>query len=263
MALIQCDFFAETLGLSTSMTVILPQPTQGQIGLTGAAGEGRHPTLWLLHGMSDDHTIWQRRTAVERYVAPMGLAVVMPRVARSFYCDMHAGPRYWSFISEELPAVARGFFPLSAERERNFVAGLSMGGYGAMKLALSHPDRFAAGATLSGALDVATVAETLNAGREQEWQRIFGPLSEVRGSPNDLFALAERVAAAGPRPRLYCWCGVDDGLYASNVRFRDHLAGLGLPLTYEEGPGGHTWDQWDSGLRRVLAWLDLGVAPGL
>lgn len=261
MALIHCDFFAETLGLSTSMAVILPQPTQGQIGLAGAAGEGRHPTLWLLHGMSDDHTIWQRRTAIERYVAPMGLAVVMPRVARSFYCDMHAGPRYWSFISEELPALARRFFPLSEAREQNFVAGLSMGGYGAMKLALAQPDCFAAGATLSGALDVATVAETINSDRAAEWVRIFGPLEQVRGSGNDLFALAEQAAAGGLCPRLYCWCGVDDGLYASNVRFRDHCAKLGLPLTYEEGPGGHTWDKWDTGIRRVLEWLDLGVAP--
>lgn len=93
----------------------------------------KHPTLYLLHGLSDDHTIWLRRTSIERYVASMGLAVVMPAVHRSFYTDMDKGYRYWTFISEELPALARSFFPLSDKREDNFAAGLSMGGYGAFK----------------------------------------------------------------------------------------------------------------------------------
>ena len=125
MALIQCDFFSESLGFSTSMNVILPQPARE-----------RYRVLYLLHGMSDDHTIWCRRTSIERYVDPLGLAVVMPAVHRGYYTDMAAGYRYWTFISEELPALARSFFPLSHKREDTFVAGLSMGGYGAFKLAL-------------------------------------------------------------------------------------------------------------------------------
>jgi len=130
MALIHCDFFSEALGLSTSMCVILPEPARGQIGMPGSERQpsGPHPVLWLLHGLSDDHTIWQRRTSIERYVAERGLAVVMPAVARSFYTDMAHGLPYWTFISEELPAAARSFFPLSPAREDNFVAGLSMGG---------------------------------------------------------------------------------------------------------------------------------------
>lgn len=99
-----------------------------------------HPTLYLLHGLSDDDSIWLRRTSIERYVAQMGIAVVMPQVHRSFYTDMAAGGQYWTFISEELPALARSFFPLSAKREDNFVAGLSMGGYGALKLGLRKPE---------------------------------------------------------------------------------------------------------------------------
>jgi S-formylglutathione hydrolase FrmB len=137
MALIHCNFFSEVLKLSTSMYVILPQRTQNQIGMQGTVKKDKHPTLYLLHGLSDDHTIWLRRTSIERYVANLGLAVVMPEVHRSFYTDMVNGYNYWTFISEELPEIARSFFPLSDKREDNFVAGLSMGGYGAFKLALS------------------------------------------------------------------------------------------------------------------------------
>ncbi len=78
MALIHCKFFSETLQVSTSMDVILPQEATGQIGMESSKSTGEAPCLWLLHGMSDDHTIWQRRTSIERYVAPLGLAVVMP-----------------------------------------------------------------------------------------------------------------------------------------------------------------------------------------
>ena len=130
MALINCDYFSDVLGLSTSMTVILPQNSEGQIGLSGKVVSSRHPTLLLLHGLPDDHTIWLRRTSIERYAAEYGLAVVMPAAHRSFYTDMKQGYRYWTFISEEVLKIARSFFPLSAKREDNFVAGLSMGGYG-------------------------------------------------------------------------------------------------------------------------------------
>src|SRR5690554_3142250 len=136
MALIQCNFYSESLGVSTAMNVILPQQTTTQIGMNSRESGGRHRTLYLLHGLSDDHTIWLRRTSIERYVAALGIAVVMPAVNRSFYTDMHHGAAYWTFISEELPSLARSFFPLSDLREDNFVAGLSMGGYGSFKLAL-------------------------------------------------------------------------------------------------------------------------------
>ncbi|MFC1582668.1 alpha/beta hydrolase, partial [Planctomycetota bacterium] len=152
MALIQCDFFSDVLGLSMTMNVILPQTTQTQIGMAGKRGEGKLPCLYLLHGMSDDHSIWLRRTSIERYVADKGLAVVMPAVHKSRYCDLTTGDRYWEYVSEEIPRLARDFFPISDKREDNFVAGLSMGGYGAFKLALNKPEQYAAGASLSGAV---------------------------------------------------------------------------------------------------------------
>ena len=90
--------------MATSMDVILPEQTMGQIGMEGRASDKPYPTLYLLHGMSDDHTIWQRRTSIERYVSDMGIAVVMPTTHLGWYTDMAQGNRYWTFISEELPA---------------------------------------------------------------------------------------------------------------------------------------------------------------
>jgi len=257
MALIHCDFFSEVLELCTSMYVILPQPTRAEIQAQSDS-DHKYPTLYLFHGLSDDHTIWQRRTSIERYVEPLNLAVVMPAVHRSFYTDMAVGYRYWTFISEELPELARHFFPLSAAREDNFVAGLSMGGYGAFKLALTHPDRYAAAASLSGALDMVRAAKE----NDEEWQaeikRIFGNRRNIARSGNDLFYLAEKVAKGkGPRLPLYQWCGTEDVLYPANVRFHKHAQALGLDLTYEEGPGEHEWKYWDQQIQRVLDWLPL------
>jgi S-formylglutathione hydrolase FrmB len=262
MALIQCDFFSEVLGLSTSMNVILPQAARGQIGVAAAARSGPHPVLYLLHGLSDDHTIWCRRTSIERYVAPLGLAVVMPAVGRSFYTDQVHGLRYWTFVSEELPETVASLFPVSTERDETFVAGLSMGGYGAFKLALRQPERFAAAASLSGALDLSPrFQEERDEARLGEWADTFGDLEAVAGSDEDLTALAEKLAAAhGPRPALYQWCGTEDFLHEDNVRFRDHARRLGLDLVYEEGPGGHEWACWDRQIRRVLEWLPIEPA---
>jgi putative tributyrin esterase len=143
MALIHCDLRSEALNLWTSICVILPQPP-GPLTWDAAPPARKYPVLWLLHGLSDDHTIWQRRTSIERYVDTLPLAVVMPAVHRSWFTDMNLGYRYWTFISEELPAIVRSLFPISERPEDNFVAGLSMGGYGAFKLALRHSERYAA-----------------------------------------------------------------------------------------------------------------------
>jgi len=253
LAWIDCHFYSEVLGLSTSMYVILPQQTESQIGMKTNSFDDKHPTLYLLHGLSDDHTIWLRRTSIERYVAPLGLAVVMPNVHRSFYTDMAIGYRYWTFISEELPHIARSFFPLSEKREHNFVAGLSMGGYGAFKLALRCPERFAAAASLSGALDMASRLDV-----REEMKLIFGGKEQFIRSDNDLFYLAEKLVTSDlPRPLLYQCCGTEDFLYDHNTRFRDHCRKLGLPLTYEEEPGTHEWGYWDLKIRRVLEWLPI------
>ncbi|MBI5833204.1 MAG: esterase family protein [Armatimonadetes bacterium] len=259
MALLHVDFFSESLGLSCNMDVILPQPTTRQIGLDGATTAGPYKTLYLLHGMSDDHTIWQRRTSIERYVSTLPLAVVMPAVSRSMYCDMAHGLRYWTFVADELPALCRSWFPLSAAREDNFVAGLSMGGYGAFKLALARPTQFAAAASLSGALDVATRLGEAEGDWRREMENVYGDLTTVAGSDNDLLALLDKLAASEqPRPRLFQWCGTEDFLYEHNHSFLTRAAQAGVAVDYTEGPGGHTWDKWDEQIQNVLTWLAVG-----
>ncbi|PLT44546.1 alpha/beta hydrolase family protein [Paenibacillus sp. FSL W8-1187] len=259
MALAQTSFFSDVLGLSCSMNVILPQQTKRQIGLEGKAADGRFPVLYLLHGLSDDHSIWLRRTSIERYAAQYGLAVVMPAVARSFYTDMKVGHRYWTFVSEELPEIAGALFPLSDRREDTFAAGLSMGGYGAFKLGLACPDRFAAVASLSGGLDIRGRYDRAGVVALAEVESILGKREEAVGGPNDLFALAEQLSSLpkARQPLLYQCCGTEDFLYGENVAFREHARSLGLPLTYEEGPGEHEWGYWDAQIRRVLEWLPL------
>lgn len=253
MAHMRCDFFSDALGLSTSMTVILPQPTASQIGMTGMAPAGDPPVLYLLHGLSDDDTIWLRRTSIERYVAPLGLAVVMPQVHRSFYVDgVHTGS-YWTFISEELPDIVARFFRVSDRREDTFVAGLSMGGYGAFRLALHQPERFAAAASLSGALDLARLQQ--HDGREQVMAAIFDG-RDATGSDDDLIDLLGRAEAA-TLPSLYVACGTEDPLIAANHRFVDAADDRGIEVTTSFGPGEHEWGLWDTTIQDVLAWLPL------
>ena len=257
MILTDLNFFSETLGMRATMSVILPQRT---IKEAQAGKKPAYRTLYLLHGHSDDHTAWQRWTSIERYVEGLNLAVVMPAVHLSFYADMVHGGKYWQFISEEVPAVARDLFPLSSARADNFVAGLSMGGYGAFKLALAHPERFAAAASLSGAVDVREVVSDEGENPDEDWltgmRNIFGAdLKQVAGSENDLRTLAQRAAQAPEKPRLHQCCGTEDFLYQNNLAFRDFLRTLPLDLTYEEGPGEHNWAYWDAMIQKVLAWL--------
>lgn len=257
MILNEVKFFSETLGMLSSLYVLLPHRTMAERKRKRASNLR---TLYLLHGHSDDHTAWQRYTSIERYAEDLNLAVVMPAVHLSFYNDMVHGLKYWQFISEEVPALARDLFSLSSARKHNFVGGLSMGGYGAFKLALTYPDRFAAAASLSGALDLPEVVRVKkNEPDNKEWIKemhtVFGDLSKVPGSRHDLFALARKAARAPVKPRLYQCCGTEDELYPDNIRFRDAVQKLPLDLTYEEGPGEHNWAYWDKMIQRALEWM--------
>jgi len=253
MAHLRCDFFSETLGLSTSMTVLLPQSSSGQVGMAGAVGDGAPPVLYLLHGLSDDDTTWLRRTSIERYAAPLGLAVVMPQVHRSFYADGVNGGRYWTFLSEELPGLVDRFFRVSTRREDTFVAGLSMGGYGAVKWALRHPERFAAAASLSGVLDVAALRERVEDPHLLE--RVFGAAGPG-GTSDDLLRLLGQADPA-TLPALHVTCGTEDPLLPGNRRFLAAAAAAGVAVTSGISPGGHEWGFWDARIQEVLAWLPL------
>jgi putative tributyrin esterase len=260
MALLHVNFFSDVLGMCMQMDVILPEKTRGQIGMEGAVKEGKIPTLYLLHGMSDDHTIWQRRTSIERYVSEMGIAVVMPTTHLGWYTDMAHGNKYWTFISKELPEICQSLFNnLSDKKEETFVAGLSMGGYGALKMGLAASETFGAVAALSGGLDVNDICTNLKKdGDNDYWRNVFGQFDQVENSNNDLFALASKLKESGKSlPKVYMWCGTEDFLYHQNIKMKNHLTDLDFDLTYEESPGDHQWKYWDEKIQSVLKWLPI------
>ena len=262
MAFFDCHFFSDALGLSVSAYVLLPQKSGDKTGAAGSGNEDKCQTLYLLHGLSDDHTTWLRRTSIERYAAARNLAVVMPAGDRSFYQDLARGPRYWKFVSEELIAISRQFFPLSAEPADTFAAGLSMGGYGALRLGFAQPDQFAAVASLSGALDIVRcVRESTHVNSllpPEECAGIFGAKPKLEKSDSDLFFLSEKIAVTGrTRPMIYLACGTEDSLLDDNRRFHRHLNRLHFEHTYIEEVGAHDWEYWDRQIQRVLDWLPL------
>ncbi len=249
LALLHVDFYSHVLMMDMQMDVILPETTRGQIGMEGQAAQSDWKTLYLLHGMSDDHTIWQRRTSIERYASEKGIAVVMPTTHLGWYTDMQYGPKYFTFISEELPRICRQFFPkLSPRREDTYAAGLSMGGYGALKCGLRAPHVFSKVGCLS-----AGFLENID-GRNSYWSDIFGPANEYVGSYNDLFAAAKELPVED-RPDVYIWCGTEDFLHKQNIKMRNLLKKLGYNMIYQESHGDHQWKYWDAKIQTILNWL--------
>ena len=262
MAFLEVSFFSTVLGMCTNMNVILPQTVRGMIGVDAKDMEATYPTLYLLHGMSDDHSIWHRRTSIERYADEAGIAVVMPTTELGWYTDMQHGRKWRTFIGEELPQICRDLFPrMSPKREETFVAGLSMGGYGAYAIALTYPERFSfAGGLSGGYMPAGRLGQQNN---DTYWTDIFGTEEEFAGGPNDLIALsAKRLAEhnedpeAHPIPELYMWCGTEDFIYSHSVTMRDHLQAIGWPqFTYEESPGVHAWKFWDEKIQTIISMI--------
>lgn len=245
MALVHLDFSSKALEMATTAKVILPE--EGELS--------QAKVLYLLHGLTDNCTGWTRYTSIERYARERNIAVVMPEVQRSWYCDMKNGLNYFRYVSEELPQVCHRFFGLSLDREKTYIAGLSMGGFGALKTALTYPQRYAGVGSFSGAVDLDAILERnkTNILRSREAVAILGPELTI-GRENDLKALAEK---AEPLPKIYMSCGEQDVLYPNNCSLHSHLESLNIPHRFDHRPGDHTWDFWDQSVRDCLAYLDL------
>ncbi|MCX7847405.1 MAG: esterase family protein [bacterium] len=237
MALCTLHHYSATLNKMMAMNVILPEQIAGRL-----------PVYYLLHGLSDDYTAWQRRSNIERYVEGMPLIVVMPDGGRYFYCDCVDGPQYESYMIKELIPYIDALFPTVRKRSGRAIGGLSMGGYGAVKLALKFPDLFISVNGHSGAYDIARRSEPVEG--IPEWRQIFG--WQGAGGKDDVFELARRCDPTR-RPALRIDCGVDDFLLEANRRFHEHLVMLGYPHEYEEFPGAHTWAYWDAHVPEALA----------
>lgn len=266
MALIQCKLFSKELFRSVNVNVVLPLPDSGNCFFESATQfphDGKkYQVLWLLHGFSADESDWQRFSRIESYAQEKNLAVVMPDGYNSMYTNNPWGGNYYNYYTKELPAILQSILPLSAKREDNFIAGLSMGGGGAFKAAFLNPQQYAAAASLSGGL--MPIADLNTPGPVSVytdlWHRnVYGMNNEYyHPEEHDLQVILEKQVKAGVElPKLYQCCGTEDFIYESNVAFRDFARSLGVDLTYEESPGVHNFDFWDPYIRRILDWLPL------
>ena len=241
-------FFSESLGMQTEVYVLLPQRgTEGQIGVNGTVPDTeKFRCLYLLHGLSDDHTIWMRRTSIERYAEAYGIAMVMPCAAKSFYTDMKNGDAYYTFVAKELPARIRSTFNISGKREDNFVAGLSMGGYGALKIGLRECESFEACAALSPVTDIVLWSAS------DVMRPVFGEKGNVPDD-DDVYKLVEKRKDDPHRPRIFLACGKEDPIYRESLKMKDKLeeAGYGR-FKYMEGRGTHEWAFWDVYIQHAL-----------
>lgn len=231
MSLLHIGYFSTALQKQMGMNVVLPD------------GDGPFRTVYQLHGLSDDYTMWLRRSNIERYAEGRGLLLVMPDGGRSFYTDMAIAPgNYEQHIIETVRFIDRTFRTIASPQGRA-IGGLSMGGYGAMKLGLKYPDIFNSVASHSSVFDIVYRHQ-----QERAWelQTVYG---DTVNPDDDPFALA---AKAGAKPALYFDCGVDDFLIEDNRKFHAHLDGLGLAHEYHEYPGAHSWDYWDTHVPAAL-----------
>lgn len=250
MAFVNLKFFSETLDRNVDINAIVPQRSAGgDIGISNRGSQEKYKTLLLLHGLSDDNTIWCRRTSIERYAVEHGIAVVMPSADRSFYTDMKHGDKFFTFISQEVLRVAREFLPLSDKREDTFVAGNSMGGYGAFKAALKNPDIFSAAIGLSS---VADVDKFMKERSPHLMDNVFG---ESVPDSERLFFLFEQIKNQTLKPRIYSCVGKDDFMYEDNVKLSKIIEKSGCDYTYVEADGAHNWEFWDKHIQNALKWL--------
>lgn len=245
MALFHCEWFSQAVRMPTSATVILPHD------ITKSSEPAQ--VLYLLHGKSHNHASWHRYTSLEQYCQDYPVAVIMPEVNRSFYTDMKYGVDYYTYLTEELPRLCGSMFNISTAPEDSYIAGMSMGGYGALKAALGCPDRYRACAAISAVTNIYRKIDSTpdSDPKKEELRGIFGEDLKV-SEKDDLQALALKAQKNGVVPELYLACGSQDHLYPDSAEFDQFLTKHGISHTFEEWPGIHDWPFWDTAIHKVL-----------
>lgn len=217
-----------------------------------AAGEAL-PSVYLLHGGGGSFRDWSNYSDVAGFAA-QGLILVMPEGGSSYYVNSaeHPHDRYEDYIAKDLISDVESRFPVARDRGNRAIVGVSMGGFGAVKLALSHPDLFAFAGAMSPALDVPSRPYSFK--RRDQWQRhkeIFGDWGSTTRRENDPFVL---VRSADPKttPYLYLSCGEQEGFLPSLRQFAGILEQRHFSFEFHTNPGGHDWNQWNAHLRELF-----------
>lgn len=272
MALIKVDFFSQSLMRTVTIQAVVPVD---KIVMPHQKTREKKPykTLYLLHGIFGNYTDWLTGTRIQRWAEDQNLVVIMPSGDNKFYVDNEKSQEFYSrFIGEELVKITRDLFPLSFHKEDTFIAGLSMGGYGAIINGLKYYQTFGYIAGLSSALLIDSMVKATDGDnipymhKRCYLESVFGDLDQLIGSQKDYRFLVEQLDVKDI-PHMYMACGTDDFLIKENREFRDFLLEHHVDLTYEEGSGGHEWDFWDRYIQKVLQWLPLenknkGISSG-
>ena len=256
MALLQVNFHSQALQRTVPMNVILPTDRVASMPKNG------YKTLYLLHGLFGSYSGWVANTRIQQWAEEKNLAVVMPSGDNSFYIDWEQpNNAYGRFIGQELVELTRKMFPLSSRREDTFIAGLSMGGYGALHNGLTNSGTFSHIAALSSAVHLFEVPEDMPVPCLIGENWVFGDMKAARKTnKNPRVALAQLKAAGAPIPKIYMACGLQDSLLLANQALKEYFRKEGVDLTYEETEGIHDWIFWDAQIRKVLDWLPLEEA---
>ena len=239
MALLHVTHKSTSLGKQMDFNILAPEKWQDNMKI-----------LYLLHGHSDNYSAWLTNTAIGLYAMGKNLAIVMPDGGRSFYANLISDENYFDYVGKELQDYVEGMLPFSGKREDRYIAGLSMGGYGALKFALSAPERYMGAASYSGCLDIKAHFSDGLRRFESIWPQ---PVPEAE----DLFYLAKQAATSEQKPIIYQWCGLSDFLYQDNVKFRDFMQEMPFDYHYFESEGNHGWQWWNEQLAKTIAFFGL------
>ncbi len=249
---------SKILAMETGVTIITPD----------ASRSGAPSVCYLLHGAYGNNESWATYTMLPAYAQAHNVVFVMPETARAFYADTHAGPRFFTYVADELPKIVEKTFRIAAGRENTAVMGGSMGGFGALCIALRRPERFGRCCAFgSAALFLRKFMEGLPGNGAEKMRALEGILGrqlaedfrlvlgdEFRVPQElDIPALAEAVAKMDAKPVFYSACGEEDAQFrAENAEFAALMQRLGFDFPHEELPGGHDWGFFDRAVRRAL-----------
>lgn len=273
MALIQVNFLSKSLMRTVPINVILPVDKMTFPGMS-VREDKPYKTLYLLHGVFGNYTDWLSGTNIQRWAEEKDLVVVMPSGDNAFYVDNPGMNNYYGeFVGKELVEITRKMFHLSRKREDTYIAGLSMGGYGAVRNGLKYHDTFGCIAGLSSAFITDGIENRTNESNffiesRSYAEGCFGDLSKVADSDKNPKWLVRKLEEEKVNmPKIYLACGEDDHLLAANEDFKNFLEGHGVDVTYEVGPGAHEWDFWNRYIKKVVDWLPLenneaGISSG-